>query len=185
MSSKLTVLLPSALVAATTFAFPADAQSVRETGLGNPSMLLAQMPSTSTQSWKSGQEGNDYVGLGESNDGAVLNGKYSITHNVVFRPDLFTNALNNNGDRGISVLAPITYDFHTQGNSHQAQALVPFVGIGPGITTGGGDSTNLQLVATTGADHKLGQRYTLDGAVNYIPFDESRTDFVAGLDYNF
>lgn len=51
--------------------------------------------------------------------------------------------------------------------------------------TTGDHTTNIQLVATAGADYKLSNRYSADASVNYLPFDNQQTDFVAGVGYNF
>ncbi|MGB3768249.1 MAG: hypothetical protein WA947_18845, partial [Phormidesmis sp.] len=64
-----------------------------------------------------------------------------------------------------------------------SRRLQPFVGAGAGVTTG--DSTELQVVTTAGADLQLGNRYALNGSVNYLPLDDQRVDFVAGLGYRF
>ena len=121
----------------------------------------------------------NYIGFAGSNDGAVVNGKYRVFNNFSIRPEVFTNARTDDGDRGVAVLAPVTYDFDGNGD----RMFQPFIGAGAGVTTG--DETNFEVVATAGTDVQLGRRYTLNGSVNYLPLDEQRVDFVAGLGYRF
>jgi len=126
------------------------------------------------------EPGENYIGVGGSNDGFVVNGKYALNSHVSLRPEYLSNVANDSGQDGTAVLAPVTYDFGSP-----AQRLHPFVGAGPGITTGG-DRTNLQLATTAGADYRIGKHYTADAAVNYLPFDNAdNTDFAAGVGYNF
>ena len=98
-------------------------------------------------------------------------------NNFSVRPEVFANAKTDDGDRGVAVFAPVTYDFNGDGD----RRFQPFVGAGAGVTTG--NATELELVATAGTDVRLGNRYTLNGSVNYLPLDEQRVDFVAGLGY--
>lgn len=92
---------------------------------------------------------------------------------------MITSLRGDDDNSGVAVLAPVTYNF----NGNSDRRLQPFVGAGAGVTTG--DSTELQLVTTAGTDLQLGNRYTLNGSVNYLPLDEQRVDFVAGLGYRF
>ena len=124
-------------------------------------------------------KGGNYIGFAGSNDGAVVNGKYSLSNNFSVRPEVFTSTLDGDDERGVAVLAPVTYDFNGNGD----RRLQPFVGAGAGVFTG--DETELELVATAGTDLRLGNRYVLNGSVNYLPLDEQRVDFVAGLGYRF
>lgn len=188
MKLRLGFLLPLAVVASTALIAPAHAAMFSSRPTIRPALATptrrTQVPldRTNNNSASTGTSKNstNYIGVGGSNDGVVVNGKYALTNHLAVRPEVFTNAENNGNDRGISVLAPITYDFSAGAN----QRLQPFVGAGPGVTTGGG-STNAQLVTTAGADYKVGKRYTADASVNYLPFDNSRADFVAGVGYNF
>ena len=51
---------------------------------------------------------------------------------------MFTNAKGDNNGRGTAVLAPVTYDFNARTGSSTGvgQNLHPFLGVGPGVTTG-------------------------------------------------
>ena len=176
------LLLPLAVLAASAFISPAHANPAGDRATVGPALLAqrSERAAQNPQARRIGQpiKGSNYIGVGGSNDGAVVNGKYSLSNNFSVRPEVFTSARGNNGDRGVSVLAPVTYNFN--GNDGRVQ---PFVGAGAGVTTG--DATKVQLVTTAGADLRLGDRYALNGSVNYIPFDQQRVNFVAGLGYRF
>ena len=209
MKPNLKTLLPLALVAAGAFVAPAHAQIARPDTMQprlpatKPAIVQPRLPATApaarpttapatrplyTQAARLQTTSSDpnYIGVGGSNDGVVVNGRYGLSNNFSVRPEVFTNARGDNNGRGESVLLPITYDFNTRTGSSTgpAQNLHPFLGVGPGVTTGDG-TTNAQLVATAGADYRLSNRYSADASVNYLPFDNERTDFVAGVGYNF
>ena len=103
--------------------------------------------------------------------------KYALSNRFSVRPGVITELNNDGGDRRVTVLAPVTYDFNGFGG------LQPFVGAGAGVSTDG--DTELQVVATAGADYQLGDRYAINGSVNYLPLDEQQVDFVAGVGYRF
>ena len=194
MKLNLKTLLPLALLAAGAFISPAHAQIARPDTM-QPRLqprLPATAPATApftrplrhTQAARLQTTANDAncIGVGGSNDGVVVNGRYGVSNNLSVRPELFTNARGNNSGKGTSVLLPITYDINA--GTGLGQNLHPFLGVGPGVTTGD-HTTNVQLVAAAGADYKLSNRYSADASVNYLPFDNQRTDFVAGVGYNF
>ena len=206
MKLNLKTLISLALIAAGAFVAPAHAQILRpgtmepRLPVAHPTPIQPRLPATNsaappatrplqyTQAARLQTPSSDpnYIGVGGSNDGVVVNGRYALGDNFSVRPEVFTNAQGNNNGRGTSVLAPITYDFNsgTGSSAGLGQSLHPFLGVGPGVTTGDG-TTNAQLVATAGTDYKLSKRYTADASVNYLPFDNERTDFVAGVGYNF
>ncbi len=177
------LLLPLAVLAASAFVSPAHANPSGDRATVGPAILAqrGERVAQTTQARRFGQpiKGSNYIGVGGSNDGAVVNGKYSLSNNFSIRPEVFTNARDNNGERGVAVLAPVTYDFNGDGS----RMFQPFVGAGAGVTTG--DGTEIQLVTTAGADLQLGRRYAINGSVNYLPLDEQRVDFVGGLGYRF
>ena len=109
---------------------------------------------------------------------STVSTRYPTTSSV--RPGVTTSLTNDDGgERGVAVLAPVTYDFNGNGN----RRVQPFIGAGAGVTTG--DGTNLEVVATAGTDVRLGNRYVLNGSVNYLPLDGQRVDVAAGLGYRF
>ena len=64
------------------------------------------------------------------NEGAVVNGKYALSNRFSVRPGVITELNNDDGNRRVTVLAPVTYDFNGFGG------LKPFVGAGAGVSTG-------------------------------------------------
>lgn len=183
MKINFSLLLPLAVLATTALVSPAHANPVGDRATVNPT-IVAQRSERITQNSPARSiaqpiKGDNYVGFGGSNDGAVVNGKYALSNNFSVRPEVITSVRSDGGDRGVAVLAPVTYDF----NGNGGRSIQPFVGVGAGVTTG--DSTDLQVVATAGTDVRLGKRYVFNGSVNYMPLDGQRVDGVAGLAYRF
>ena len=182
MKGKVACLLSLSALSLVALVSPAHANPEGDRPTNGPA-ILAQRSERAAQNPDAryfGQRiaGGNYIGFAGSNEGAALNGKYALSNRFSVRPGVIA-AVNedDNGERDIAVLAPITYDF----NSANGGKLQPFVGAGAGVTTG--DETELQFVATAGADYQLGRRYAINGSVNYLPFDDQSVDFVAGLGY--
>ncbi|MGD1898027.1 MAG: hypothetical protein ACFB16_13860 [Phormidesmis sp.] len=183
MKIKFGLLLPLAVLAAGAFVTPAKANPSGDRPTVGPAILAQRGETTQTSQARRDSEpikGNNYVGVGGSNDGAVVNGKYALSNRFSIRPEVFTNAQLDDDERGVAVFAPVTYDFTGNNTNSRFQ---PFVGAGAGVTTG--NETELQLVTTAGADIRLGNRYAINGSVNYLPLDDQQVDFVAGLGYRF
>ena len=177
------LLLPLAVLAVGALVSPARANPMGDRATVGPSIVSQRSERTvqTTQARRIGQpmKGGNYIGFGASDEGAVVNGKYALSNNFSVRPEVITSVSGDDNGSGVAVLAPVTYDFNGNGD----RRLQPFIGAGAGVTTG--DATELQLVTTAGTDLQLGRRYTLNGSVNYLPLDEQRVDFVAGLGYRF
>ena len=186
MRVNFSLLLPLAVLAASAFVSPAKANPTGDRPSVGPAILAqrSERLSNTSEARRIGQpiKGSNYVGVGGSNEGAVVNGKYALSNHFSVRPEVFTNAdFSESGDeRGVAVFAPVTYDFTSNSGNRFFQ---PYVGAGAGVTTG--EETELQFVTTAGADIRLGNRYAINGSVNYLPLDEQRVDFVAGLGYRF
>ncbi|PZO09929.1 MAG: hypothetical protein DCF25_21260 [Leptolyngbya foveolarum] len=184
MKINFALLLPLAVLSIGALVSPARANPVGDRATVAPT-IVSQRSERTVQNTPArrvvGQPMKDgnYIGLGGSNNGAVVNGKYALSNNFSVRPGVTTSLTNDDGDRGVAVLAPVTYDFNGNGN----RRVQPFVGAGAGVTTG--DGTNLEVVATAGTDVRLGNRYVLNGSVNYLPLDGQRVDVAAGLGYRF
>lgn len=185
MKIKFGWLLPLAVLTAGAFVSPAKANPVGDRPTVGPAILSqrSERVEQNTQARRTGEpiKGSNYVAVGGSNDGAVVNGKYALSNHFSVRPEVFTNARLADDERGVAVFAPVTYDFAANnGNS----IFQPFVGAGAGVATG--DETEFQFVTTAGADIRLGNRYAITGSVNYLPLEEEeQVDFVAGLGYRF
>ena len=180
MKIKFGLLFSFAVIAVGAMVSPANANPSGDRPTNGPAIVSQRSERTveRAQARHSEPSGN-YIGFAGSNEGAVVNGKYQLFNNFSIRPEVFTNARTDEGDRGVAVLAPVTYDFDGNGD----RMFQPFIGAGAGVTTG--DETNFEVVATAGTDLQIGRRYTLNGSVNYLPLDEQRVDFVAGLGYRF
>ena len=188
MKVKAALLVALSVLSIGAFVSPARAESVSDRPTNGPAILsqrserLAQRRAQNPDARRFGTliAGRNYIGLGGSTDGAVINGKYALSNRFSVRPEVITEVNNDDGDRNVAILAPITYDFSGIGSDR----LQPFVGAGVGVTTG--DETDFELVATAGADYQIGNRYAINGSVNYMPLgDEQEVDFVAGVGYRF
>ena len=188
MKINVALLVSLSVLAAGAFVSPARAESVSDRPTNGPA-ILAQRSERNAQNRAQNPDarrfgtpiaGRNYIGLGGSTDGAVINGKYALSNRFSVRPEVITEVNNDDGDRNVAILAPITYDFSGIGNDR----FQPFIGAGVGVTTG--DETDFELVATAGADYQVGKRYAINGSVNYMPLgDEQEVDFVAGVGYRF
>lgn len=183
MKGKVACLLSLSVLSLAALVSPAHANPAGDRPTSGPA-ILAQRSERAVQNPDAryfGQRiaGRNYIGFAGSNQGAGVNGKYALSNRFSVRPGVVAAVSeDDNGDRDIALLAPVTYDFNANGGRFQ-----PFVGAGAGVTTG--DETNFEVVATAGTDVQLGRRYTLNGSVNYLPLDEQRVDFLAGLGYRF
>ena len=180
MKIKVAGLVALSVLAIGAFGSPAHANPTGDRPTVGPSILTQRSERNAQPSIVSRLtrvQGNNYIGAAASNEGAVVNGKYALSNRLSVRPGVTTELNNEDGDRRVTVLAPVTYDFNGFGG------LKPFVGAGAGVSTDG--DTELQVVATAGADYQLGNRYALNGSVNYLPLDDQRVDFVAGVGYRF
>ena len=123
----------------------------------------------------------NYVGIGGSEDGFLVNGKLSVADNISIRPSIATD-FDFDDDEDVSYLVPITYDFNTIGNGRAA--FNPF--IGAGVSGDIGDDSDVEFSLVAGTDYRFAQNYVVNGAVNYSPFaDEDEVGFTAGIGYLF
>ena len=183
MKIKIAGLVALSVLAIGAFGSPAHANPAGDRPTSGPT-ILSQRSDRNVQTSQARRfgapiQGSNYIGAGGSNGGGVINGKYALSNRFSVRPGVITEINNEDGDRNVTVLAPVTYDLNGIGG----EKLRPFVGAGAGVTTG--DETELQVVATAGADYQLGNRYAINGSVNYLPLDDQRVDFVAGVGYRF
>ena len=183
MKVNVTLLVSLSVLAAGAFSSPALANPAGTRPTVGPALLAQRgdRVAQTAQTRRLGQpiKGINYIGAGASSEGALVNGKYALANRFSVRPGVVTSLNDDDGDRDVSVLVPFTYDFNGIGGDR----LQPFVGAGAGVTTG--DQTELQVVATAGADYRLGNRYAINGSVNYLPLDDQRVDFAAGVGYRF
>ena len=180
MKTKLACLFSLSVLSLAAMVSPAMANPTCDRPTDGPTILSQRTQDSDARYFGQRIAGRNYIGFAGSDEGAAINGKYALSNRFSVRPGVITEITNDDGDdRDISVLAPVTYDFNSANNGR----FQPFVGAGAGVTTG--DQTELQFVATAGADVQLGRRYALNGSVNYLPFDNQSVDVVAGLGYRF
>lgn len=184
MKIRVACLVALSVLTAGSFASPANANPTGDRPTSGPAILAqrSERRAANPEARGFGEpiKGGNYIGAAGSNEGAVINGKYALSNRFSVRPGVITEIGDTEGgNRDVTVIAPITYDF----GGVISDRFQPFIGAGAGVTTG--DETDFQVVATAGADYQLGNSYAINGSVNYLPLDDQRVDFVAGLGYRF
>ncbi len=122
------------------------------------------------------------VGVGElggnSSVGLAVNSKLRVADQVSVRPNVISDL--NFGENGNTQLTlPVTYDF----NSPVANGrLLPFAGAGVSYSTG---REQVGPMVTAGADYRINDRLTANGAVNVNFYRNTDVNGVVGLGYNF
>ncbi|NEP18726.1 MAG: hypothetical protein F6J97_17805 [Leptolyngbya sp. SIO4C1] len=123
----------------------------------------------------------DYVGIGGSDEGFVLNGKVTLSDNLSVRPAVATD-FDFDDSEDVSYVLPITYDF----NSVDPQArLYPW--LGAGINGDIGEDSDIEFAVTGGADYRFNEDFLVNGSVVWSPFQDGGDDvgFIAGVGYTF
>jgi hypothetical protein len=127
----------------------------------------------------------NYVGLGvgigdvgDSDVGLAVNSKLTIGNNVSVRPGVITNFDFDEGGTAFNI--PVTYDFNPVTDNGR---LLPYAGGGVAFTTG--DDSEFGPLLTAGADYRISDRVTLNGAVNWAIYDDSQVNGVVGVGYTF
>ena len=125
----------------------------------------------------------NYIGIGGSEDGLVVNGKVSIIDGVSIRPSVSTD-FDFDDNEDVSYLVPITYDFSV---GTGRATFNPFVGAGIGGELGGdGEDDAIDFALVAGSDYRFARRYVANGSVNYKPFaDDGEVGFTVGVGYQF
>ncbi|MEO0351346.1 MAG: hypothetical protein AAF282_14995 [Cyanobacteria bacterium P01_A01_bin.15] len=146
--------------------------------LGIATVAIAAAPMTA-----SAQNASDYnyVGIGGSDEGFVVNGKLSLSENLSVRPAVATDFDFDDGEDVVYVL-PITYDFDAVGPDGR---LNPF--IGAGINGELGDDSSIEMAVTGGTDYRVNDQWLVNGSVVWSPFADGNddVDFIAGVGYSF
>ena len=124
----------------------------------------------------------NYVGIGGSDDGFVINGKLSISNNVSIRPEVATD-FDFDDSEDVSYLVPVTYDFNSVGTDNYM--FNPF--IGAGVAGDIGDDSDIDFAVVAGADYRFAEKYVANGSVNYTPFSDGDDEvgFTVGVGYLF
>ncbi|MEA5466628.1 hypothetical protein [Leptothoe sp. PORK10 BA2] len=146
--------------------------------LGLTAVVLAAAPLTA-----SAQEASDYnyVGIGGSDEGFVVNGKISLSEHLSVRPAVSTD-FDFDDSEDVNYVLPITYDF----NALDAAGRVnPF--LGAGISGELGDDSSVEAAVTGGTDYRVTNNWLVNGSVVWSPFQDGSddVDFIAGIGYSF
>ncbi len=146
--------------------------------LGLTAAVLAAAPLTAFA-----QEAPDYnyVGIGGSDEGFVVNAKVSLSEHLSVRPAVSTDFDFNDGE-DVNYVLPITYDFNAL---DEAGRINPF--LGAGINGELGDDSSIEAAVTGGTDYRVNDQWLVNGSVIWSPFQDGSddVDFIAGIGYSF
>jgi opacity protein-like surface antigen len=139
---------------------------------------LAVSAVAATAGQAAAQSVNDYnyIGVGGSDEGFVVNGKVTLTKNLSLRPAAMTEFDD------FTVLIPVTYDFSPLSASAEDR-LLPFAGAGVRIDTEG--DNNFGLLVNGGADYRITDKWVANGSANVSFLGETEFDFILGVGYSF
>jgi len=126
----------------------------------------------------SAQSANDYnyIGIGGSDEGFVVNGKATLSDSLSLRPAAITEFDD------FTFLIPVTYDFNSVSQTGEDN-LLPFAGAGVRIDTEGDD--NFGLLLTGGADYRITDKWVANGSANVSVIGDTEFDFILGIGYSF
>jgi len=166
-----------------------------------PNLTVSQQPGDNNQTTPGGTSttdvepgratrgGSSYIGvagnIGLGGDTALSEGniavisKVGLTNYISVRPSAVF------GDDTV-VLVPVTFDFLPRSvnpTGEQRFPVSPYVGAGVAIETS--DDADVGFLLTGGVDVPLGDRFTLNGAVNAAFVDETDVGLLFGIGYNF
>ncbi len=139
-------------------------------------LALSTVAATAVQA--SAQSANDYnyIGVGGSDEGFVINGKATLTDNLSLRPAALTEFDD------FTFLIPVTYDFNSPSQTGEDQ-LLPFAGAGLRVDTEGDE--NVGLLLTGGVDYRITEKWVANGSANLSFIGETEFDFILGVGYSF
>lgn len=127
----------------------------------------------------------NYVGLGvgvgdvgDSDVGLSVNSKFTVSDHVSVRPGVISDLDFSDGQTAFNV--PVTYDFDPVTANGK---LLPYVGGGVAFTVG--DDSDVGPLLTAGADYRITDKVTLNGAVNWSIYDDSQVNGTLGVGYTF
>ena len=145
-------------------------------------IAAAALLSVSTGAFAQMAPSYNYVGIGGSDDGFVVNGKLSVSNNVSIRPEIATD-FDFDDSEDVSYLVPVTYDFNSVGTDNYM--FNPF--IGAGVAGDIGDDSDIDFAVVAGADYRFAEKYVANGSVNYTPFSDGDDEvgFTVGVGYLF
>jgi uncharacterized surface protein with fasciclin (FAS1) repeats len=159
-----------------------------------PNLNVSQQPQEGTTPdgvtpGRTTRGGSSYIGvagnIGLAGDTALSEtniaviSKIGLTRTISARPSAVF------GDNTL-ILVPLTFDFaprSVEPLGEQTFPVSPYVGAGVAIETS--DGADLGFLLTGGVDVPLGERFTINGAVNAAFIDETDVGLLLGIGYNF
>ncbi|MBE9103366.1 hypothetical protein [Vacuolonema iberomarrocanum] len=122
----------------------------------------------------------NYVGVGGSDNGFVINGKFIVHDNISVRPSVATD-FEFDDEEDVSYLLLATYDLNAV---DQEGRLYPFAGAGIGGDIG--DDSTVEFALAGGVDYRISDRWFANGSINYLPFaDEDEVSLILGIAHTF
>lgn len=139
-------------------------------------LALSAVAASATQG--SAQSANDYnyIGIGGSDEGFVINGKATLSDQLSIRPAVVTEFDD------FTFLIPVTYDFSSPSQTGEDKIL-PFAGAGVRIETEGDE--NFALLLSGGADYRITDKWVANGSLNLSVIGDTEFDFILGVGYSF
>ncbi|BAB73518.1 fasciclin domain-containing protein [Anabaena sp. FACHB-709] len=133
--------------------------------------------------------GSSYIGvagnIGLGGDTALSDSNFAVISKVGLTRNLSVRPSAVFGNDTV-FLVPLTLDFTPRAVEPgvvQPFAVSPYVGAGVAIEASG--DTDIGLLLTGGVDIPLGERFTVNGAVNAAFVDETDVGLLLGIGYNF
>jgi uncharacterized surface protein with fasciclin (FAS1) repeats len=164
-----------------------------------PNLNVSQQPGDNNQTTPGGttdvdpgrstRGGSSYIGvagnIGLGGDSALSEGNVAVISKIGLTRIISARPSAVFGDDTV-ILVPITLDFAPRPvnpTGEQRFPLSPYIGAGVAIETS--DDADVGLLLTGGVDVPLGDRFTLNGAVNAAFLDETDVGLLFGVGYNF
>jgi uncharacterized surface protein with fasciclin (FAS1) repeats len=133
--------------------------------------------------------GSSYIGVGGNiglgGDSALSEGNFAVMSKIGLTRTISARPSAVFGDDTV-VLIPLTFDFAPRSvdpTGNQRFPVSPYIGAGVAIETS--DDADIAFLLTGGVDVPLGNRFTLNGAVNAAFLDETDVGLMLGVGYNF
>jgi hypothetical protein len=139
-------------------------------------LALSTVAATAVPAAAQSENDYNYIGVGGSDEGFVVNGKAKLTDNLSLRPAALTDFDE------FTFLIPVTYDFSPLSATGEDR-LLPFAGAGVRIDNQGDE--NFGLLLTGGADYRITDKWVANGSANVSFIGDTEFDFVLGVGYSF
>lgn len=162
-----------------------------------PNLNVSQQPGNNNQTTPGGEVepgratrgGSSYIGvagnIGLGGDSALSEGNIAVISKIGLTRTISARPSAVFGDDTV-ILVPLTFDFAPRPvnpTGEQRFPVSPYIGAGVAIETS--DDADVAFMLTGGVDVPLGDRFTLNGAVNAAFLDETDFGLMLGVGYNF